>query len=185
MVLVSFHLGTVEALGAVFERLPGPRLVLWACCPVERPGTRLVDIGHSGFVFAAKCALDTLRAGGFVFSVADGAGHSRVEAALCGRRIVLPRGTFTIARLAGAPLLPMAARWRGSRIEVTTGDLIPPGDEAEMVSALMGWLEPYLIEHPEEARGDLLHLLRTAPLSQDAIPQGVLEGAVPDLPRLR
>src|SRR5207248_647078 len=107
MVLVTVHVGPFLALGAVFERLPGPRLALFYGNVVHRPGTRAVDVAESGYVFAAKCALDTLRGGGFVFSIADGVGGSRVEADLYGRRIAFPRGTFTIARLAGAPLLPI------------------------------------------------------------------------------
>jgi hypothetical protein len=185
MVLVSFHLGTVEALGAIFERLPDPRLALWACCPVDRPGIRAVNLNQRGFAFAAKCALDTLRARGFVFSVADGVGESRVEVDVCGRRLAFPRGTFTIARLAGAPLLPLAARWRGPTIEVTSGDPIAPGDESQMAAALARWLEAYLMDHPGEARGDLHRLLHTSPLSNHAVAQGALQSAVSDLPGLR
>jgi hypothetical protein len=185
LVLVSFHVGTIVALGAVFERLPGPRLALFHGSVVHRPGIRVVDTGEDGYAFAAKCALDTLRAGGFVFSIADGGGRSRVEADLFGRRIALPRGTFTIARLAGAPLLPVAARWRGPTIEIASGDPIAPGDESEMAGALSRWLEAYLVEHPEEANHQLLARLRNAPLADRPLPEGVLQHPIPDFPGFR
>lgn len=182
IVFVTFHLGANRAHGAVFARLPGPKLALTNT--MERSGT-VVNIGRIGFVFAAKSALDTLRAGGFVFTHADGMGCSSIEAELFGRRIVLPRGTFTIARLAGAPLLPVAARWRGPAIEMVSGDRIAPGDESEMAAALARWVEAYLVEHPEEVHDHLLDLLRAAPLADRPVAQGALQCPVPDFPGLR
>jgi hypothetical protein len=185
MVVVSFHIGPVQTLGAIFERLPGPKLALFHRTPIYRPGIRVIDTAERTFAFAAKCALDTLKADGFVFSIADGVGQSQVEADVCGRRIVLPRGTFTIARLAGAPLLPVAARWRGPAIEIICGDPIAPGDESEMATALVRWLESYLIEHPDQAGPQLRELLQRAPLADGPRPQGALHDPVTDFPGLR
>lgn len=185
MVIVSFHLGTVLALGALFEQVPGPRLALFHGSAVHRPGVRAIDIRESGGAFAAKCALDTLRGNGFVFSIADGAGRSHVHADLFGRRIGLQRGTFTIARLAGAPLLPVAARWKGPMIEIVAGEPIAPGDESAMATALVRWLEAYLVEHPADVNNQLLSLLRAAPLTDGARAQGALHDPIPDLPGFR
>lgn len=184
MVLVSFHIGTPQVLGALFERLPGPRLAMFYGTVVPRPGNTVVDVAQNGWI-SAKRAVDTLRAGGFVFTMADGDGQARVEAHLWGRRIGLPRGTFAIARLAGAPLLPVTARWRGSAIEIVAGDPILPADEAEMAAALVSWLEAYLAEHPEEMRFLFLYLLHRVLLCDGALAEGPLEGLIPDLPGLR
>jgi len=161
MVLTTFHIGSPVALGALLEKLPGPVVVLANTRGLQRAGPERVDlkVGEKDRIVAVKRAVDTLRAGGFVFTVADGDGAERLEANLLGRTITLPRGVFAIARLGNAPILPVAARWRGRGVEIVTGDLIPPAAEQTMAEQLISWLEGYLSKNPEPVPGSIAYML--------------------------
>jgi hypothetical protein len=183
LVLATFHIGVPTALRGFLERLPGELLTLFNTDGVAPEELNAIDLlsGEAGRASALKRAVETLRAGGFVMTVVDGSGDSTVESVLFSRRVQLPRGTFAMARIAGAPILPVAARWRGRGIEIETGAQIQPGAEAEMADALMRWLERYLSAHPDQALVPIINLLRRAPLVDGVLAEHRAQERVPDL----
>jgi hypothetical protein len=71
-----------------------------------------------------------------------------------------------MARLAGVPLVPLAARWYGGTVEVEVGDELvadgfssPEICERKLATAATGWLENYLRSDPGEMGLGLLHRL--------------------------
>jgi hypothetical protein len=71
-----------------------------------------------------------------------------------------------MARLAGVPLVPLAARWHGGIVEVEVGDELvadgfssPETFERTLATAAAGWLENYLRSDPGEMGLGLLHRL--------------------------
>jgi len=161
MVIASFHIGALYALGATLERLPGETLALHATrFLTARPGVTLLDVGDDEWsrVAAFHRAFRTLRAGGFVFLTVDSRPEPAVPATLLGHPISLARGAFALARMADAPLVPLVTRWRGTGIEVHWGDPIEPADEEGMVARAAAWLEAYLLDFPGEVSSELLKL---------------------------
>jgi hypothetical protein len=157
-VLASLHIGAVEAVGALLERLPAAVLGL-----VDREipaGRRMTTIQVGGGewqrVATTKRAVETLRSGGFVFLAVDAMmANARIETTVCGKAVSWARGGFDLARLTNSPMLPVMTRWRGRKVEIISGEPIPPADASEMIATLAEWLERYLNEHPSELR-DLL-----------------------------
>lgn len=169
-VLVSFHVGPFAALGAAFERLPGDVLTLMREAPTgERHMTR-IQTGErpTERAYAFKQAVNAVRAGGFVSAIVDAVDPSyaiaTLEAPLLGGTIRLARGPFALARLSGAPLVPLAARWRGTAVEVVCGEPIAPSDaEAALAAATAGWFDGYLRARPGELSAFLLERITRPP----------------------
>jgi hypothetical protein len=152
MILATFHLGPVPALGGLLEQLPGEVLVLQRSGQ-PRPSLTLLGIEADSSQRAAvfRRAVEALRGGGFVFVVVDAyKTAATVEATFLGRQVRLARGGFALARITGAPIVPLAARWRGRRIDIVAGDPILAGDESAMAGAVTSWLEDYVRENPGE-----------------------------------
>jgi hypothetical protein len=150
-VLVGFHAGPIPALGSLLERLPGEVRVLQYSGHARR---RLTggSVGTEAWQRAAalRAAVSTLRGGGSVFLLVDSNEFpTTIEVTLFGRRTRLARGAFALARITGSPVVPIAPRWRGSRVEIVVGDPIAPGDEAEMAAATARWLEDFVRATPE------------------------------------
>jgi len=151
MVLAAFHVGPLPALGILLEQLPGEVLVLQLSGNARK---RLV-VGWTGTeewqrAAALRRAVSTLRAGGFVVLLVDANEFpTTIDVTLFGRTTRLARGAFALARMTGSPLVPIAPRWRGSRVEITVGDPIPPGEEAAMAAATAGWLERFVRTNPQ------------------------------------
>ena len=133
-------------------------------------------------VGAFRQAMLTLRGGGFVFAATDGGGQRRVETIIAGRRVKLAAGPFVLARLAQAPILPVAAHWRGSRLEIATGPLILPAAEAQTAAAFGAWIEAHLALYPGDC-GGFLPFLQASPLAEPG-EQFVPKAPVADLPVL-
>lgn len=150
MVLVGLHVGAVDAVGALLNRLPGEVVSLvdrqWP--PQPKGQTISLSGGEWDRVAALKRAAEVLRSGGFVFLVADGMGNARVETALLGEKVSWSRGGFELARLTGSPMLPVLALWRGRKIEIVAGELTLPSDAATMAGSLAAWLERYASRRP-------------------------------------
>jgi lauroyl/myristoyl acyltransferase len=147
MVLASVHMGQVEAVGALLERLPGQVLVFADReLPIGRGFTSVCVAGNEWQRAAVtRRAIQTLRSGGFVFLAVDGRiGNARVETTLSGERVSWSRGGFDLARITSSPMLPVMTRWRGRKVEIVTGELICPSDASTMASSLARWLEEYL-----------------------------------------
>lgn len=159
LILTSFHIGAYPAIGAAFEQLPGNVLVLHRGGFAPRPGVTLVPPGQDEWerARAFKRALETLRSGRFVFVAVDGGyredGYesSTVGAPFFGGTITLARGAFALARITGTPIVPLVARWEGSRVAISSAAAIAPRpDDREMAAAAARWLESYLREFPGE-----------------------------------
>ncbi len=152
VVLAIFHLGPVAVLGSLLRQLPGPAFVLY------RSGTMRPEIG--GVLVAEdqrlraaafRGALSALRDGQFVAIAVDATRIStHLDVELLGRSVPLARGAFALARMTGAPIVPVAPAWRGRRVEFEMGDPISSPSEQEMASATARWLEGFVRRHPEE-----------------------------------
>jgi hypothetical protein len=152
MILTSFHVGPISALGGALEQLPGEVLVLHVS-GAPRGRLRMLSVGPTQWDRAAAFAqaMCALRAGGFVFLLADAnVFPSTIEATMFGRTIRLARGAFALSRLSGAPVVALAGRWRGARVEVVASDPIAPADEISMAAAIAAWLERFVRASPGE-----------------------------------
>ena len=165
MVLATFHMGPLAALGGLIERLPGPVCVLLGAGQVVTRRARYVRTlgGEQQRAAAVVEALHTLRAGGYALVVVDGVGTGLVQTTVLGRPVSLAAGAFALARLADAPLLPVAVRWRGAAVEIVAGEQIAPTDDAAMATALVAWARalpapaPGRVQlHAQQAPGDPL-----------------------------
>jgi hypothetical protein len=91
-----------------------------------------------------------------------------------GRRILLARGPFVLARLSGAPLIPIVAGWTADRhIRVERGSGLdvgvpPSGGEAFETAAARvtaSWMERRVLQSPGELRPHTIRWLQSAPLA--------------------
>ena len=146
MVLASVHMGQVEAVGALLERLPGQVLAFADRELPIRRGFSSVCLSGDEWQRAAvtRQAIHTLRSGGFVFLAVDGIGSARVEITLSGERVSWSKGGFDLARITSSPMLPVLTRWRGGKVEIVTGEPIRPSDASTMAASLARWLEGYM-----------------------------------------
>jgi hypothetical protein len=172
MVLASFHFGVGTAMQALFARLPAQVLVIDRAPPTAGDRVRHVwrqrdpmapiepGRGELDRIRAVKEAVDALRAGQFVAVAVDLVGTACVPATLFGEPITLRGGGFAFSRLANAPMLPVTAQWRGARVQILHGQLIPPDEDQVMAAALTRWLEGYLRENPRYVTRTIFHLAR-------------------------
>jgi hypothetical protein len=169
LILGFFHVGAPHALGAVFEWLPVPVLALRL--GLRRPAVPTLTVltiegstQQRALVFSR--AMAHLQACGVVASALDFVSGPSLTVPFLGRSLELARGPFAMARLAGAPLVPLAARWHGGIVEVEVGDELvadgfssPEICERNLATAAAGWLENYLWSDPGEMGLGLLHRL--------------------------
>jgi hypothetical protein len=163
-VIVACHVGAFFGIRAALERLGRPALTLR-----ELPLSDQMSRAR-----ALKQAIDHLRQGGLVVATLDGPGGTSTSEVPClGRRIVLRRGPFTLARLTGAPLVPVVCAWtRDSRIAVRVAapiecHAIPDRTAVELEDAMAAraasWLEQYLRAEPQEIWLSTLRYYLAAP----------------------
>ena len=169
LLLGTFHVGTVHALLPALERLPGPVLALrQGLLATPRPPVEVVstegDEQRRAVVF--QRALDHLGAGGFVILALDVTPGPCLRVPCLGRTLELARGPFALARLTGAPLVPLVGRWKQGNVEILTGEPLQPAASGEqaLAAAAAGWLERYLLESPEELGLGLLRTLLDPPV---------------------
>jgi lauroyl/myristoyl acyltransferase len=155
-ILAAFHLGPLQAFSAVVDRLRVETLELRLEREAAHPSNAVIALTNedeSNRVAAFHHAIKTLRAGKFVFLTAEPYFGSRIEAMLFGRAITLARGPFALARLTGAPIIPLVARWRGTRVEIIRGDAIAASKNESLSAAAMAkWLQDYLAANPGEIK---------------------------------
>jgi hypothetical protein len=169
LVLGTFHVGAVQALGAYLERLPAPVLVLrQGALYTPRPPVEIESTEGDSQRRAASFqrALAHLDAGGFVALALDVVQGPAYRVPCLGHTIELARGPFALARIAGVPLVPLVARWRHGGVEAEAGEALavdPALDPAAFEEALAvsagRWLERYLLEWPAELGLGLLRIL--------------------------
>jgi hypothetical protein len=170
LILGTFHIGAMQALGAAIERLPGPVLVLRLGAlysprpPVEILSTEGDDQRRA---FSFQRALYHLKEGGFVVLALDGSPGPGLRVPCLGRTLELARGPFALARLTGAPLVPLTARWRKSEVEAEVGAALGGMEggmeEGALAASAARWLEGYLMAAPEETGLGLVRALLTPP----------------------
>jgi lauroyl/myristoyl acyltransferase len=168
VILVTFHIGPYQAIGAALRLLPGDVVALTRDQYKRQADVTLLPGGENERqrVRAFRRALSTLRSPGFVLITVDAVTPgdyevSSVEAPLLGGTILLARGAFALARISGAPVVPVIARWRGTELELVLGDAISPTlDETAMAAATAQWAESYLREFPGEVSVFVLERLR-------------------------
>lgn len=149
--VVACHVGAFFGIRAAFHGINRSVLTL-RDLPMSNAASR---------ASALKRAIDHLRAGGLVVATLDGPGGTSTGEVRClGRRIVLRRGPFSLARITGAPLVPVVCAWtRQSHIEVRIAapierprsvDLTSTELEDDMAVRTAGWLDAYLRAEPQE-----------------------------------
>jgi lauroyl/myristoyl acyltransferase len=150
----TFHMGPLHALGAALESLPTPLLAL-------RISRHARDAAANEQHRAAKFyeAATWLRSGGVVLMALDPQHATRIPVPFFGRTLGLARGAFALSRMTGAPIVPIVARWRGTRVEVVAGQPLEGGDERELAAAAARWLEAHLRAFPDEISLRILDLM--------------------------
>jgi hypothetical protein len=106
---------------------------------------------------AARClplALDRLRSGGLLHTAVDTPrGAQRLGVPILGREVRLSRALATLARVTGAPALPVAAGWEGERLRIRFGAPLPTGPAADAESWERAWLSGYARWYEGQLRG--------------------------------
>jgi hypothetical protein len=164
MLIVACHVGAFFGIRAALHTIGRPVLMM-------RDLTMHDAASRAG---ATKRAVEALRAGELVVATLDGPGGTSTGEVPClGRRIVLRRGPFTLARLTGAPLVPIVCAWtRRGRIEVRVATAIErPASrllnsiefEDEMAVRTARWLDAYLRAEPQEIWPSTLQNYLAAP----------------------
>jgi hypothetical protein len=175
-ILAGWHFQTPCFMGiAALHRLGIPALVMGFPPKVMPPGFEVSSPsrGDSGGDCAQRAlvlrrVLAYLSDGGFVYTALDGpVGSGTAEFPFLGGRLTLRRGSAMLARLSGAPILPLTPNWdaRGSGITVTVHDPLPypacpPEAGTAFDNALLAeaacWTERYFRALPQELCLDLL-----------------------------
>jgi lauroyl/myristoyl acyltransferase len=163
-ILATFHLGPMRALLAGIERLGFETIVVRAeTLPHNPRNVVTVKAGDTpeSRALAFHTSVTALRAGKFVMLTVEPDLGAHIDVSLFGRPFTLARGTFALARVAQAPIVPMVARWRGMNIEIVLGESIAPSsDEMAMANAVAQWLERYLTDNPSELKPRIMRLFR-------------------------
>jgi lauroyl/myristoyl acyltransferase len=163
-ILLLWHVGPHVAALAALQRLGIPVLFLareWVGFRLP-PSFRVLPISGNAAerAFALKHALRWLRDGGLVAIAGDGQdGGTGIDASCLGRRYPFRRGPAVLARLSGAPVMPLVCSWSAfeRRMVVTLHDaLARPACEAHEVDAFeqgitesaARWLDGYLRARP-------------------------------------
>jgi len=181
VVVAGWHQGPLRSVELALHRLGVPCLVAIA---EHGPTAELGPVrerrvgGGLGDAAFLKEALETLAAGGVVVAHLDWrAGHGRAVT-LLGRPIHVARGAASLARIAGARLVPVTRAFRGtsSGIDVAFHEplpepAVPRSDAAAFEQALLedvvAWFDAELRRQPGTLRNDRLRrLLGTAGASE-------------------
>jgi lauroyl/myristoyl acyltransferase len=171
---ITWHYGAKAALGPAFRHL-GMSALLFTRSPRELPvpageGARLdfLVVGDPrDRVAHLTRALRHLAAGGLVGIAVDGQqGAATLEVPFLGRRYTVTRGPAVLARLTGAPMVPVLARWaRDGAIEVRSFEplAVPPAGalDAEawdrvVLTGAMQFFEQVIRAEPDQLRAALL-----------------------------
>lgn len=161
LIAATFHIGPVHALGAALEPLPSPLLALLNNNDDDADAFGSEQTRAARFYEAATW----LRKGGVVLMALDPQNATRIRVPFFGGTLGLARGAFALSRRTGAPIIPVVARWRGTRVDVVVGEPLRGGSgpdlEQALAAAAAGWLEAYLRDHPEEISLRVLDLMES------------------------
>jgi hypothetical protein len=127
--------------------------------------------------------LTHLKDGGFVATALDVVPGAGIPAPCLGHRLLLARGPFGLARLAGVPIVPLVGRFVKGGVEIVLGRplAVPPAAvaasaaasgaaewESFLAASAAGWLEGYLRAAPAETGLSLLRNLLGAEITPPA-----------------
>lgn len=147
LILGTFHMGPVHALGAMLESIP---LLALRNDGQDNQQRRAAAFYH---------ATTRLRQRECVLMALDPQRATRIAVPFLGGVLNLARGAFTLSRATGAPIVPVVARWRGLKIDLVCGNELEGGDERELAQAVARWLEGYLFANPAEISLRILDLM--------------------------
>ena len=159
LIVATFHLGPLTALGAILEARIGPVLA-----PIERRSLDSEEVRERRRTKTFYEAARFVRAGGSVVIPLDPYVASSIRVPFFGGTAPLARGAFALSRATGAPIVPIVARWRGTNVELVAGEPFVaaggPDEERALAEATARWLENYLRANPEAISLRVLDLMR-------------------------
>ncbi len=162
MILGTFHVGPVLALGVLSEWLSAETLVLRGpqfAVGGDSQNVTLVEGTEQQRAATFHRAIERL-SDGFVLVALDPKDAPRITVPFFGGTLRLARGPFAMARIRRVPIVPVVARWDGHAIELIAGDPLPPSDDEQALAASAArWLEGYLREWPGEMSSRVLELM--------------------------
>lgn len=155
-ILLTFHLGPWSSVNAVLRWEGYEGLVISSSR--LREGSAMVrrEASLEQRAEVAKRAVAHLRAGGRVLIAADGkVGDTGYPVAVLGRRPFIRPGPLVLARLSGAPVLPVTALWqsRHLHVEVHKPLALPAIEDreefqAQAAAAIGAWIDGHVRAHP-------------------------------------
>jgi hypothetical protein len=160
VIFVTWHLGPAFALGGAFKRV-GLRVFVVRRAVGYRTTAHL-DVattagGPDARAAVFRQALARVRDGGHVIMAADGLEAGLTPPVRClDRWVPMARGPFALARLTGAPLIPVVAQWTDDgRIRIVVGDRLAGAAagaafETAQAAAAADWLDVYLRLSPAQ-----------------------------------
>ncbi len=181
VILLAWHLGPYLAVAPGLHGLSIPALfIVKKKLPEAPPGIEIYQaLGDALLRGAAlKGALDWLRSGGIVLIAGDGRqGVGTLDIACLGRTLRFQRGPAVLARLSGAPLVPVVAEWdrAGRAINVTVHAPLPKpavsrdsavDHDRAILTAAAVWFERYVRTAPGQLEPDRLRELASYTCSE-------------------
>lgn len=172
LILAAVHHGPVRVAAMSVRRLYPDTLFVVEESRLFPAHARVPPLGDERERAAALVeARRHLRAGGVVYLAPDGhAGRHELTLPVRGGTVALQRGAATLARLSGAPALPITAAWTDEGVRVLHGEPIAPPrtaqDEAAWLGAWLACVDGWLAALPAEnlrLYGSLWERWRTAP----------------------
>ncbi len=186
-ILVFWPLGPRFSIGPALRSIGGPALII-AQCPKQVSAGQLEQFakGDRATEFLApadtpergawllKRAVERLQAGGFVAIGIDAeSGGNSIDADFLNRRIGISKGPAVLARLTGAPIIPLTLAWgeAGWTIDCKAAASIDPPEtqddastfEHALTRELAHWFDGYVRTAPGQLRLNRLGLLLNAP----------------------
>jgi len=162
-VIATFHSGPLLAVRWALERAALPTLVLAHDSSVEMvagqtridPAETLTN-SRAGVIVQAVSFLRRHEKSVVLMAPDGGQADRTIPVELMGGRMSFRPGAAAIARIAGARLIPVVARWQTTtRIGVCAGEALPSvetrADEVEAIRGLARFVEAHFERHP----GDL------------------------------
>jgi lauroyl/myristoyl acyltransferase len=188
-ILVFGHIGARFCVGPALQRIGVPAAIFAKFPPdlaadeartfaARLPGMEYLELGDGGDAGALVLgrAVERLRKCGIVAIGIDGSqGGSGLPMRFLGRRLTVGRGPAMLARVTGAPIIPivLAFTTNGWGIELHIGEPLPRPTVAasdavafdrDLTQSALQWFEQYLRAAPEQLRLARLIMLSQAPL---------------------
>lgn len=174
VIFVAWHVGPPFGVAGAFEAIGLHVLIVRR--PLAFGTTPTLDVAPVGIErddgsAAFRRARERLRDGGAVLLAVDARDVSATVPVPCfGRARTMARGPFALARITGAPIVPLAARLDGDRVvRIAIGPEVAgegEGDalETSLAAGAAAWLEAFVRDSPGQLRRCVLAWLLEAPL---------------------